>query len=182
MLSTWTPRHTISPSGFVAFIKSVLNGLPSSSSKPPVPSPMVSIFGEHLVDMIWAVDAELDEILGDAKTAITNCGESSAGHLAAALSRAKKAKQNAENDKEILTQIVKQLLVCHLLRCMLHRSQTNINRTSAWWFPHSVSNGSIQQSLQTLDSFRTRVLLTRRRSGLAQAYCASCAQYPRYSC
>ncbi|KAJ7755620.1 transcription factor/nuclear export subunit protein 2-domain-containing protein [Mycena maculata] len=110
ILSTWSPKHTISSPGFISFIKTVLNGLPSSSSKPLIPSTVVSNFGEHLVDMIWAVDAELDEILGDAKSTIGNCGDASAGNLAAPLARAKRAKQNAENDKEIIITIVKQLV------------------------------------------------------------------------
>lgn len=106
MLNTWPLKHTISPSGFVAFVKSVLNGLPSSSSGPPQ---VVSVFGEHLVDMIWAVDAELDEFLGEAKSMITNSGDNPAGK--AALSKAQKDQQNAENDKLIITNIVKQLVV-----------------------------------------------------------------------
>lgn len=73
---------------------------------------MVSIFGEHLIDMIWAVDAELEEVLGDAKSTITNCGDGSVGNLVVPLARAKKAKQNAENDKEIIANLVKQLVVC----------------------------------------------------------------------
>ncbi|KAF7353062.1 THO complex subunit 2 [Mycena venus] len=107
MLSTWPSKHTISPGGFVSFVKTVLSGLPSSSSRPPQ---VVSIFGEHLVDMIWAVDAELDEYLADAKSTITNCGENTVGNVASALSKAKKDKQNAENDKDIITSIVKQLV------------------------------------------------------------------------
>ncbi|KAJ7283481.1 transcription factor/nuclear export subunit protein 2-domain-containing protein [Mycena rebaudengoi] len=115
ILSTWSPKHTISATAFISFIQSVLNGLPSSSSKPPIPSPMVALFGEHLVDMIWAIDAELDEILVDAKTTITNCGDSPAANSAAALSKARKAKQNAENDKEIITNVVKQLVNLHIV-------------------------------------------------------------------
>jgi THO complex subunit 2 len=139
MLSTWSPKHTISPSGFLSFVKNVLNGLPSSSSKSPIPSQIVSTFGEHLVDMIWAVDAELDEILADAKNTITNCGDSTTGNVAAALSRAKKAKQNAENDKDIITHIVKQLVVCFFKigSCM---RLTTTNRTLASSFPPSALN------------------------------------------
>ncbi|KAF7355034.1 THO complex subunit 2 [Mycena sanguinolenta] len=107
MLSTWPSKHMIPPSSFVSFVKTILNGLPSSSSKPPH---AVSIFSEHLVDMIWAVDAELDEYLGDAKNIITNFGDNPTGNATAALSKAKKDKQNAENDKEIVTRVVKQLV------------------------------------------------------------------------
>ncbi|KAJ7667690.1 transcription factor/nuclear export subunit protein 2-domain-containing protein [Mycena polygramma] len=115
MLSTWAPKHAISSSGFVSFVKTVLDGLPSSSSTPPIASSMFSVFGEHLVDMIWAVDSELDEVLGDAKNTITNCGDSSAGNLAAAFSKAKKAKHTAEADKAVIIQVVKQLVLCGLV-------------------------------------------------------------------
>jgi hypothetical protein len=73
-LKTWSPKHTLSPSAFVAFIQSVLEGLPSSSSNSPS-SLNVSTFGEVLVDIIWSVDAELEEIIAEAKVALINCGD-----------------------------------------------------------------------------------------------------------
>ncbi|KAJ7067990.1 transcription factor/nuclear export subunit protein 2-domain-containing protein [Mycena amicta] len=107
MLSTWSPKHSLSPPAFVSFVKAVVDGLPSSSSNS---SPMVAVFGEQLVDTIWSVDSELEEIVLDARNAIANAGDSPSGQLAMALARAKKAKQNAENDKEILVRVVKQLV------------------------------------------------------------------------
>ena len=71
-------------------------------------------FGETLVDMIWAIDAELDELLADAKAALAACdGQTSAanGNVSALLSKARKAKQDAERDKDTIQLIVKKLLV-----------------------------------------------------------------------
>ena len=108
ILQTWSPRHTLSPTAFLDFVQSVLTSLPSSSSSPPMK------FGETLVDMIWAIDAELDELLADAKAALAACdGQTSAanGNVSALLSKARKAKQDAERDKDTIQLIVKKLLV-----------------------------------------------------------------------
>lgn len=32
----------------------------------------MAVFGEILVDMVWSIDAELEEVQGDAKLATTN--------------------------------------------------------------------------------------------------------------
>lgn len=32
----------------------------------------MAVFGEILVDMVWSIDAELEEVQGDAKLAMTN--------------------------------------------------------------------------------------------------------------
>lgn len=74
--------------------------------------------------MIWSVDAEVEEVLSDAKAAITSCGDqgspgkqakdgkdSSVKDLSAIFSKAMKARQTAEHDKESLTVIVKKFLV-----------------------------------------------------------------------
>jgi THO complex subunit 2 len=58
--------------------------------------------------MIWSVDAALDEVLSDAKLSLSS-GDSVP---AAAVEKAKVAKQNAERDKEGLQALVKRLLVC----------------------------------------------------------------------
>lgn len=49
-----------------AFIKSVLQHLPSSSS-PASQSSSATAFGELLVDLIWSTDAELDEVILEVK-------------------------------------------------------------------------------------------------------------------
>lgn len=71
--------------------------------------------------MIWALDAELEEVVVDAKAAITNCGDQaaaakdtkdpSAKDRSVIFNRAVKSKQNAEHDKEMVTVVVKKLLV-----------------------------------------------------------------------
>lgn len=104
------------------FVQSVLINLPSSSqASPKVPSPAV-VFGDHLVDMIWSVDTELDELLNEARSAATGIAEQgksspkeSSREIANLVSKAKKAQMNAENDKQRIPVIVKKLLVRHLL-------------------------------------------------------------------
>jgi THO complex subunit 2 len=115
-LNSWCPKHTITPSTFVAFVQSVLQGLPSSSTGT---SSNASAFGELLVDMIWAVDSELEEILTDAKSAFATIGEqetsmakdSKDSSEKASTGKMVKLKQNAEKDKEIIADIVRKFLV-----------------------------------------------------------------------
>jgi len=64
--------------------------------------------------MIWAIDAELDELLADAKAALAACDEqlsAANGNVLAFLSKARKAKHDAERDKDTIQLIVKKLLV-----------------------------------------------------------------------
>ncbi len=70
-LSTWSPKDTLTADTFLAFVQSVLDGLPSSSSTLASNSCNAALFGEIVVDMVWSIDAELDEILADTK-AIAN--------------------------------------------------------------------------------------------------------------
>ncbi|KAJ2920447.1 hypothetical protein H1R20_g16647, partial [Candolleomyces eurysporus] len=104
----WNQNHSLSVQAFVAFVRRVLNDIPSTSSSPS------TAFGEHLVDIIWTVDAQLDEILVDARTslsAISDPDQSSASPATVSqLSAIKKAKQAAEGDKEKLQVLVKKLL------------------------------------------------------------------------
>lgn len=104
--------EALNPDAFVTFVQSVMESLPSSSQSTN-PS-IVKIFGDYLVDMIWSMDSELDEILADARLTITSCGDAATSNLATVLAKTKKVKQNAESDKETLTVIVKKLLVCLL--------------------------------------------------------------------
>lgn len=75
-LKTWSPTHTLSPVAFVAFVQSVLEGLPSSSSASSS-SLHITAFGEILADLIWSVDAELEEIVAEAKIALANSDDQS---------------------------------------------------------------------------------------------------------
>ena len=64
--------------------------------------------------MIWSVDTELDELLNEARAASAVSADQSklsTKDLATIISKAKKAQQNAENDKQRIQAIVKKLLV-----------------------------------------------------------------------
>lgn len=110
-LSTWTPSNPLSPAAFVEFISSVLSSLPSTSSSLPSNA---AVFGDHLVDMIWSVDTELDEFLSEARLAATSAEEAnlSARDMSLLTSKARKVQQNVENDKQRIPALVKKLLVC----------------------------------------------------------------------
>jgi len=69
-LSTWSFQDTLTADAFVAFVQSVLDGLPSSSSTSATKSSNLALFGEIAVDMVWSIDTELEEIQADAKVAI----------------------------------------------------------------------------------------------------------------
>ncbi|KAF4602377.1 THO complex subunit 2 [Pleurotus pulmonarius] len=106
-LKTWSPKYPLAPAAFVEFVQSVLKELPSSSSS----NSNATIFGEHLVDMIWSLDLELEELYGDFKSLPGgNAGEQGAQAADDTQSKAAKSKRNIENDKETIAVIVKQLL------------------------------------------------------------------------
>jgi THO complex subunit 2 len=105
-----TPKHPLTIDDFVAFVQSVLDHLPSSSSSSSTRSSNISAFGEHLVDIVWSLDAGLDEVLVEAKTVVTAC-EQNGGDMNATLVKAAKVKQQAEADKSTICSIVKKLLV-----------------------------------------------------------------------
>ncbi|PFH52601.1 hypothetical protein AMATHDRAFT_74079 [Amanita thiersii Skay4041] len=111
-LFTWSSKPSLTPSVFVNFVRSVLNNLPSSSNSSPSSSPHAAVFGEHLVDMIWSLDAELDEIISDAKAAIASSGveQDKSKSAADAFAKTQKVKSNAESDKDTLQSIVRKLL------------------------------------------------------------------------
>ncbi|KAG7448931.1 uncharacterized protein BT62DRAFT_653210 [Guyanagaster necrorhizus] len=110
-LSSWTSKGDLSPETFVAFVQSVLNSLPSSSSSSTITSSNTALFKEQIVDIIWTVDTELDEIVADAKATIAKSGtQESPVDKSAALLKAKKAKQDADADKDRVISIVKQLM------------------------------------------------------------------------
>lgn len=113
-LVTWSPPHPITPAGFADFVQSVLVSLPSSSTTTAKSPTHATIFGDHLVDMIWSVDTELDELLSEARAASTVSPDQSklpAKDFATNITKAKKAQQNAETDKQRIQAIVKKLLV-----------------------------------------------------------------------
>lgn len=95
------------------FILSVLRALPSSSSTSPKHPTPASIFGDHLVDMIWAVDLELDELLNEARLSVAEAADWKvlSKDVANVLNKAKRAQANAESDKQRIPSIVMKLLV-----------------------------------------------------------------------
>lgn len=95
------------------FIQSVLGSLPSPSS---AKSSSAIAFSELLVDLLWAVDVELDDLYVDANNALANAdrGNAVVGEGAdpvAAVARVARVKQNAEADKQTLAKLIQQLVV-----------------------------------------------------------------------
>ena len=121
-LATWSPKMPLSVDSLIAFIRSVVDYLPSSSDK----SPNVAAFGEILVDILWTIDSELDEILGDAKN-VAGATEQS-GSSPATVSQAVKAKENAEADKGTMVVLVQRLLVRGITSTL---SRVSLNSTSS---------------------------------------------------
>ena len=76
-LRTWSFKDSLTADAFLAFVQSVLDGLPSSSSTSATNSSNLVLFGEIVVDMVWSIDAELEEIQADAKVAIANSEQGS---------------------------------------------------------------------------------------------------------
>ncbi|TFY81790.1 hypothetical protein EWM64_g2223 [Hericium alpestre] len=112
-LSSWKAQDPLSPSAFVSFVQSTLQALPSSShDASPAPASAQAI-GETLVDTIWAMDSQLDEILVDVKSAAAAASEAAGGEGDA--SGVTTVKKNAEKDKDVLVDIAKQLLSAGIL-------------------------------------------------------------------
>ena len=113
-LQTWSPAKHLSPQALVKFIQSLLDSLPSPSS---TKSSHAVLFGELLVDLIWSIDAELDDVHQDAKIAIVNAEQGNGPIVAegvdttAVLAQVANAKQIAELDKETLAETVNLLVV-----------------------------------------------------------------------
>lgn len=106
VLLTWPSEHALSQAQFIDFVKSVVDCLPSSSSQQR--STRIAMLGDHIIDMIWSVDAVIDEVSNDVKATLS-AGDSA---TPVTIEKAKLTKQNAEKDKEGLQVIVKRLLVC----------------------------------------------------------------------
>ncbi|KIK65595.1 hypothetical protein GYMLUDRAFT_70692 [Collybiopsis luxurians FD-317 M1] len=122
-LTTSSPKQVLTADFFVTFVRSVLDNLPSTSSNT---TSNVAAFGEIVVDLIWAVDAELDEVLGDVKSTIAGCGEHGAENQQPILAKANKVKQTAEADKATIVLIVKKLLECGILSPSVCRERLDL--------------------------------------------------------
>ncbi|KAI0776038.1 transcription factor/nuclear export subunit protein 2-domain-containing protein [Trametes elegans] len=111
-LLSWPAKKSLSVDAVVAFVQSVLDHLPSSSA-PSEKSPNVVAFGEILVDIIWAIDSELEEIIGDAKNAASTAEQGTMSP--ATVEQVVKVKGNAETDKSTIESIVRRLLLSGVL-------------------------------------------------------------------
>ncbi|KAI0650660.1 transcription factor/nuclear export subunit protein 2-domain-containing protein [Trametes meyenii] len=106
-LLSWPAKKSLSVDAVIAFVQSVLDHLPSSSA-PSEKSPNVVAFGEILVDIIWAIDSELEEIVGDTKNAATTAEQGTVSP--ATVDQVVKVKGNAETDKLTIESAVRRLL------------------------------------------------------------------------
>jgi THO complex subunit 2 len=99
-LSTWSNRKQLTPATFVTFVQSVLSGLPSTSFSTPEPSSLTWL-GGSLVDMLWSIDIELDELVAESKSSETTT--------------ANEHQKDGEKDKQAVADLVRKLLVCEML-------------------------------------------------------------------
>ncbi|KAI0312477.1 transcription factor/nuclear export subunit protein 2-domain-containing protein [Amylostereum chailletii] len=100
-LTTWPSGSRLGINAFVVFMQSLLHAFPSSSHDASPPASNAHALSEYLVDALWALDAQLEEVLGDTK--------SSSGQDGASSSLAK-SRDNTEADKAMLVELVRQLL------------------------------------------------------------------------
>ena len=117
-LASWPVEYKITVPSLVSFTQAVLNDLPSSSSA--LKSKNLIKFGELLVDVVWVVDSELEEILADVKTLATTTASDTVGEARSLPSKEEleasaKVKTVAESDKEALASFITKLLVCNNL-------------------------------------------------------------------
>ncbi|KAG6378421.1 transcription factor/nuclear export subunit protein 2-domain-containing protein [Boletus reticuloceps] len=122
-LRTWTPSGLLTPQSFVDFVESVLVSLPSSSVQSR-PMQSDTLFGELLVDIVWSLDAQLDELVTDAKATITNVEQTTS---ASDLHKATGIKQTAEQDKELLVDVVKRLLLAGIIDVAVCRERLDLS-------------------------------------------------------
>lgn len=112
-LSTWSNHKHLTPASFVAFVQSVLSGLPSTSSSTPEPSSLTWLRGS-LVDMLWSIDIELDELVAEAKASEATVGN--------------EHQKDGEKDKQVVADLVRKLLVCEPLESFLARTKRSSHR------------------------------------------------------
>ncbi|KAI5124799.1 hypothetical protein M0805_005432 [Coniferiporia weirii] len=122
VLKTWStpPYSQLNVVMLVAFIRNVLDNLPSTSTASTERSRNLVLFGELIVDLVWAVDAELDELISDARVSSGGGVSSSGGDVnesdvAQAKMKTERAKKVAEGDKEILADFLKRLLIAGIV-------------------------------------------------------------------
>lgn len=99
------PEQGLSIQVFADFLHSMLGSLPSSSATPTSSTNAAALFAEHLLDVLWTIEAQLEEVLAhiDAARSITP-PPSYANHLPKAL-------ESAQRDKDRFNALVSKLLV-----------------------------------------------------------------------
>jgi THO complex subunit 2 len=109
-LSLWPPENPLPPSAFTAFVKSMLLSLPSSSQV--ASSPAATALGELLIDTMWSIDSQLDDVIADSKVTIAaQEKENEQVNGQSDESGALLSRDAAMKDKGTLLELVKHLLV-----------------------------------------------------------------------
>ncbi|KAG2148090.1 transcription factor/nuclear export subunit protein 2-domain-containing protein [Suillus clintonianus] len=135
-LTTWQPKHSLNAQALVAFIQSVLLALPSSSSARAGPPVHNAVFGEILVDVLWSTDAQLDEFLADAKSALVGSEQASGGYQVKDTTKkdttdgavkASRLRYLVEQDKDTLSELVKRLLFTGIVDLAVCRERLDLS-------------------------------------------------------
>ncbi|KAI0722891.1 transcription factor/nuclear export subunit protein 2-domain-containing protein [Earliella scabrosa] len=122
-LLSWQTKTPLSVDSLIAFIRSVVDRLPSSSTGPEKSLNAVA-FGEILVDVLWSIDSELEDILADAKNAASVAEQGAL--TAATVAQALKAKEHAEADKSTLVVTVRRLLAIGVIEPDICRERLDL--------------------------------------------------------
>lgn len=134
LLKTWNPSGPkLTSAELVAFIQNTLENLPSTSSAQDGHSANLALFGELLVNLIWAADTQLAEFIPDAKlsapparnaakpTTKDNIEEDKKQEPTPEKTRAERLKLLAETDRNTLADLTKKLLVsCSIIDLMMN--------------------------------------------------------------
>ncbi|KAI6151770.1 transcription factor/nuclear export subunit protein 2-domain-containing protein [Pisolithus tinctorius] len=126
VLKTWSSKPPLTPHAMTNLVQSVLLSLPSSSAQRGR-STNNDAYGEMFVDLIWSIDAHLDELLTDSKTVLAAPDPPPAGQESKDASRASQTKQSLEHDKEILTDIVRRFLSANIIDIALCRERLDVS-------------------------------------------------------
>jgi len=113
-LSIWTGSSSLEVAAVATFARSMLHALPSSSHDTSPSASNAQALSELLVDAIWALDTQIDDLLMDAKATLAT-GDASEGAKEAEVAVMQKAKAKLEKDKETLADLVKRLSVSYYI-------------------------------------------------------------------
>ncbi|KAI6105439.1 transcription factor/nuclear export subunit protein 2-domain-containing protein [Pisolithus sp. B1] len=125
VLKTWSSKPALTPHTVANFVQSVLLSLPSSSAQGGRSTN--DAYGEMFVDLIWSIDAHLDELLADSKAIPATPDPPPAGPESKDVPGASQTKQALEQDKEILTDIVRKFLSANIIDIALCRERLDVS-------------------------------------------------------